>query len=284
MVFFCLLFSSPAFAGIFFRQASIEDRELILQLYNNYSEEDLNYLVTFPGEVASDFLKMDLEHKKLFVAVNDDTQAIVSVVKLFIIKESDISQILNNELRCIGPERKPVLIENFDSNLVDNRKKFFMNNFVSSSSDDAGFELNVNRQSFIYYGGAYTVPEQRGAGIQTQLLQNALEAIQPDLISDLQAFPLKRQLVFVYGQVQANSNSKGMIHVFTSFVKNIVSASDLPIELKERLTLSPQVTHQTYLSYKPLFTFNPSNQSLEVSFPEKNIGVGNLVIVSIKRK
>ena len=274
LALFCLQLPVSASAEIILKQASLQDQEAISKLYDSISAEDRGYLVIFPKEVAPQFIKRDLENHKLFIAQDDETHKILSILKLFVIKKGDLKDILEKELRCLGPSRKQLLTESFDSSFLSERSQFLgSTSLVNTGSSEASFALNTARQVFIYYGGAYTVPEGRENHLQTQLTQKALQIIQPEVKTLLNSHPNKRQIIFAYGQVEANRSSKGMIYSFSTFVKNLVSS---------KFALSRRVHHQAYLAYKPDFTFN--NQKLEVSFPEENIGAGNIVIFRVKRK
>jgi hypothetical protein len=285
MICFCLHPSSSSYAEVVFRQANSSDLKNILATYRTYSEEDRKTLVTYPEEIDESILRLDLTEKKIFLSENDKDHKLLAVLKLFIIKKSDLENILHTELRTVGAERRQIFAERLDSNLSNDRKRFLENAIpIKLNSNQSQFELNQKRQLYIYYGGAYTIPELRGTGLQTQLLYRALHHIEPDLIRFLQAHSYKKQLIYTYGQVDSNTRNKGMIQVFTDFTRNLIYSFYPNFESKKQLFLSGPVYHLGFFVYKPSFHFNHEEQKLDITFPEDGKGMSNLVILRQKRK
>ena len=285
LVFFCLQMSLSAYGSIIFRQATLDDLDAILKVYRKFSTKDRPYLVTFPenidkqtGEaVDRTFLKRDLEKNKIFIAKNDENHSILSLVKLFLVQDTDLSKILTNELNITEDNTTQILAESLDSRLSDNRD-LFLNR---PSKLDFLFKRNSEQQLFIYYGGAYTVPDQRRGGINTQLILKALESLQGALITRLQSQPLKQEVMFIYGQVADNVKSRGVIHVFTIFTKELINH----VLKQEELVMDVPVYHLGYRACKPSFKFNLSDQKLEdPSFPEEGNGMSHLLIFRLIRR
>jgi hypothetical protein len=281
IVYFFLQFSISSEASIVFRYANSGDLEAILLIQRNYTEDDRERLVTFPIEVDQQILQSSILSKKLFLAEDSKNHHIISILKLFIIHESPIDseadinktysqhlEILRDELQCLGDKSEQVLAEGFNS----------QDPLLERMTPRNKFEFNPEKQLFLYYGGAYTIPEARKKGVQTRLLEEALGLLKNELLESIPNEFETFEFILTYGQVLAAQSNKGMIPVFTSFVKSLINAS----EVQSYSILSDYVEHLGYRAFKPSFSFNPDKNNLEVHFPETSNGIGNLVIISLK--
>jgi len=207
---------------------------------------------------------------------------------MFLVKDTDAFGILKDELRTVGPDRTLLFSEHFDPLKLERRTDFLNSAFNDSSSIKSEFVFTPLLQTFVYYGGAYTLPNARKEGVQTRLLQEALALLQPQIRASFELQTTgeneskvsKQQLIFIYGQVQSSMRSKGMIHVFADFAAQIALSLKPSLDTKSNSLFA--ITHHAYLAYKPSFEMN--QQELQVSFPPENIGAGNVLILQMVQR
>jgi len=243
LVFFCLQSSISAHAVIKYRRASVDDAPRILQIYRNFSDED-------------------------------------SLLKLYVIPNEQVDGEIQGELRCVGKGREKRVDVLFDFRLVEAREQFLRSEEGRGLPLLDDFELQSDRQWFVYYGGAYVIPEKRNQKIHTCLLFEALKLLQNEIRTKFQEKSSSTsQLIFAYGQVEANIARKGMIHLFAQFVHGLVTSPQSHLALADN-----QVRHLGYKTFKPTFTYNKQTQQLNrPEFPESAEGLGNLVIFNLNR-
>ena len=65
-----------------YRIANSHDIKQILGLYNSFSEDDKNKLLVFPANTQKEIIRKNIQQKRFFVANKDESQGIVSFLKI----------------------------------------------------------------------------------------------------------------------------------------------------------------------------------------------------------
>ncbi|MBU4269422.1 hypothetical protein KJ644_04065 [Candidatus Dependentiae bacterium] len=248
LLFFCKV--NPA---VIYRLANEQDAENILNIYDNFSKEDKNKLLVFPKrEIQKKVILKNIENKFLFVVIDTDTQEIIAFLKLCILGENEILEILKNEL-CFSLESNIVSVNIFKDKL----NKYDFKNYLYADQKINNILKNSSKDClYIYHGAAYTCPEYRGRGHSTNLLKFAFEDIKNN-------FLFKTTIVLLYGQVIANLNNSYMISVFADCVSNYFESKIV------------NILHLQSIAYKPEFD---EDGALKLYKDELHEGRGNMVI------
>jgi len=264
---------TPMYADIQFRLANYFDVNQIQTLYDDFSEDDKNKLLVFPAKMQKKIIAKNIKNKRIFVAVDENTKNIISFLKLHIIDQDEIDEILDEEL-CLGLASP--LIEDccyeFSTNILNNFKlplrRILMTRRISKYLlSKTEKELIRSGKLFsclyLYHGSAYTLPLYRGKGISTNLLAYAFNTIR-------EYFFDKKHIILLYGQVNDNIHNVAMIRVFASCISNV-----FPNQTINGIKLQ----HLCCRAYKPDFD---NNGTLKIFKDEKHRGLGNMVIYSAK--
>ena len=115
---------------------------------------------------------------------------------------------------------------------------------------------------YIYYGSAYTCSDCRRCGINTELQRVAMQSIQ-------ECFKDNSFIVFLYGQVNANTDSYGMVRVFARSI-----ADEFPKQFNNEIVLH----HLRCCAYKPDFD---RDGKLTMFHDDEHKGRGNMVIYQV---
>lgn len=250
---FCL--STIVNAQITYRYATIEDTDQLLDLYKliEKNEEDRQKLLIAPIEMRKSILEKNLKAGRIFVAEED--KQIVSFMKMFIIsdKEQELLDITKKELNLQGD---PVINGSYmvRSDVINdfNYKLELDNNGMLNKSYRNFLTDGLVSCTYIYYGGAYTLPKYRKRYINTKVTQYAFKILKEDIESG--------GVVLLYGQVEANSKQVGIIKAFAQFLY----AGE-----------TVEFFHYACIAYKPELSFVDNN--LKINFPEENKGYGNMI-------
>ncbi|MBM3886571.1 GNAT family N-acetyltransferase [Candidatus Dependentiae bacterium] len=202
-----------------YERACIRDIHEILNFYDSddFTEDDEHKLVVFPQEVRRDFLSRSIRKGRIWVA--KDKTKIVGFLKLYLVDDTaEIQAILRDELRCIGKTARhkvksdmagTYVTESFGAVYDFDKKPDFQRSRIKYKYD--------SRQTYVYYGNAYTHPNYRSRGVNTALERYAFEAIKKDIADHIEQNKSK-ELFYLYGVVEDNKESFGRIRVFTEFV------------------------------------------------------------------
>lgn len=258
-----------------YRLAKLSDVDVLFEMQDTFTQDDRQRLLVFPKQVRGVILEKSITKKRIYVAVDQQSDKIVGFVKLFLIDDQDeLAEILNDELR-LG-KGAPVVdcAYHIDaSNVLDFGSKLVVQDSVLLHDEYPVVCSGGNYSCvYLYYGGAYTIPTYREQGINTKLTMFAFEQLKSDCtrILDLNRVTY---LALGYGQVEANTNQKGIIRLFADFVNNLHN-TDFASEIC--------VHHVAYRAYKPVLVFDKDKNDLVV-LPdvEENKGQGNLAVIKL---
>lgn len=279
VAFYCLFLAVSTFAGeIVYRKAAPEDLPTILEMTHTFSEEDKQLLVTYPKEIEGAAILGGIRDG-IYLAFDreQDHEKLVSMVKLYVIAEADLDSKLR-EVGAIGLNKKRELAEVFK--LTSSGNKVLQRHELLASALDLNAEVESDplrafesrieghqrkNQLFVYYGGAYTDRAYRNQQLHSKLLRYGVRSVFERDVTGL------HQLVFVYGQVKANSKSKGAIFEFADSL------------LAQGLELEPAVFHLGYFAIKPNLLYDVAAQRVREEYPPENEGVGHLVFFTLAK-
>ncbi|MCF7799769.1 hypothetical protein K9M16_02100 [Candidatus Babeliales bacterium] len=249
--------------------ATIDDITEILELQENFNDDDKSKLVIFPKEIKANILKKNITANKIFVSIDTDANKIINTIKLFIIKtQEDFLEILEElGFRSDSINKSPEeFLKNYNYQI--NRENILniieQKNILLQTNELMGLLNNFsNNCLYCYYGGAYTNPNYRNIGLNFNLIKYALNQVCPDFLVHNSIFYMS----LLFGQVEANKNNRGMVKAFTNFI----------IEHKNISYVNLQ--HLICQAFKPNFVFDETNSELKItSFCP---GEGNIVFAKI---
>lgn len=252
-----LLVSGHLKAEYTYQQAHNEHLESLLTLINTHAIHDDKNIVILPKKFRKQSLEQAIAEKKIYVTLNKDNE-VIAYKKLYIIENaSDKTNILTDELRCIGTHRQPKTASFINTNHNDTPTPFML--------DD--------QDVYIYNGGDFTHPNYRNKGINKELTHYALEQQRKKI--NLQAM---QRIILAYGLTKANAGKDGntpdrtpsIAKTFSTFIMDITNQSQ-----------DPALEHHAFKAYMP--TFDPDNQECKPRSDKHAIkGYGNLLIANLK--
>jgi GNAT superfamily N-acetyltransferase len=290
-------------AKLIYRRAQLEDLASIQQLYKTVNVEDRKKLLLFPESFQEAILINSLRKNRLFIAIDPckpvtrQATNIVSILKIFVLgayeahanedeetlnlaateAEDEKMAILCKELRAVSWNRRPII--------SINQKGFYTYPYTFTYQPDReplfkrDNRINFNhsdKQTYVYYGSAYTAPSCRGQGVSTQLERFALEEIKDEILVDIVNRRSKR-LFYIYGVVRSGASSKGRIRVFSAFVQYIKSELMLPLDTHDPVKLR----FFMFDTFKPDF-ITRGNRLIQRPDKEENAGYGCFIESSLE--
>lgn len=220
-----------------FGKATEDDIESICKLINEQTLQDSNKIVIVPIRFREAAVKSTVQQARLFVA-RDQNGTVVGYKKLFLIQNTqEREEILKNEIRCLGDG---IQLEQAGIYNPTTKKCTTIENAPINYTDDG---------IYIYNGGDFTHPEHRKLGINTKLMQTALDAIKSEVEV---AKKSTTHLTVVFGLVKENAgDSINGGRTFLILSSLIPFLQELQSEKINTLTL------HRYQAFKP--TFNPKD-------------------------
>lgn len=268
--------------------ADFNDIPQLLELINiiENDEDDRGLLVILPSASREEVLFNLIQRKRIFIAKIDGL--IISFLKFYLIDreikatrvnqtityDSELTQILVNELCCCNgvagdmASNEPSIKYHYHDVRPVNPL------FTESGCDNEKCMLHYNdfehheQQTFVYYGGAYTVQEHRGKGYGSELLKYASTSALIPIIEDIKR-RRSTEFILAYGQAEQNKTRKLMLRQFTQLISTIHAL------LGHSSATSYTIFHEIYQASVP--AFDECGNALPYSFEERP-GFGNLVI------
>jgi len=251
------------------RQAIDEDVDGVVDLINNYAEQDHQKIVLVPKKFRRDYIQDAVTKKRLFVACLGNR--IIAYKKLFCVTdEQELDDLLSNELRIKG------------TNPVVSGVCALPNLVKQNIVPEVAQLVNVMPVTYVYTGADFTYPGYRGMGINPQLTKYALNAVTETVVKEV-AQRKSTHLALINGLVFSNAGKEddllggrmgGIVRAFMPFASAVAQASGCaaPCELMM----------SRHYAFKP--TFDPEAQECK-PLPEKESvpGYGCLVACALKR-
>lgn len=273
-------------AGLTYRLATEDDLPGIQRLYRELNDDDESKLVVYPEPFRSQKLVEAIEQERIFIAVDPKKRTrqsinVVSILKAFIVEdEEERQQILSEELRCISSKTHQAIpsikgLQRIPFNYIYQ----FDEKPVLTEDPKIRYQYG-EKQTYIYFGSAYTCPDSRGKGISTELEKYALDSLKKEALADIRARRSNR-LFYIYGIVAANVESKGRIRVFSEFIQYIKAALRIPAEIDDDDNAIVVFRFFMFHSIKPTFEVKYTSRRTErlVKLPDndENAGFGCLI-------
>lgn len=253
------MFTFSILKPVEFRQATCGDIDEICGLYEKFTNDDYQKLVVFPPQIRREKIAETITHNKLFVAYDDNN--IVGFVKLFPIENVHENQnILSEELSL-----NQIPLFNGSGILTEkvigeySQQLEFSEPHISEA-ERSSLIAGAADCLYIYYGGAYTIPEYRNSCINSQLIHFALANI-------VQSQYLQKRfshIAMIYGQVEANQHKQGMIRIFAHEIMQFYSLENV------------QIFYLVCIARKPNFDFDILTEKIVIKGFER--GFGNMII------
>jgi len=264
---------TPISADIKYRLANLNDVDQILILQEQFNEDDKSKLLVFPQTMQRNIITKNIQKKHFFIAVDSETEKIISFLKLYIIEPDEVIETLDGEL-CLGLHHELIkdcyynfTVENLNNFRLPLTKidptQIITSDLISPREINLIRENKLNSTLYMYHGSAYTHPVYRGKGISTTLLQYAFDTIQEN-------FPNQNFLVLLYGQVKANANNVAMIRTFAGSISDVFS---------QESGNNFKLQHLCSKAYKPEFN---QNNELQIICDERHAGLGNMILYKVK--
>ncbi|MBS1988080.1 hypothetical protein JST56_03730 [Candidatus Dependentiae bacterium] len=264
--------TSNLYGDIVYRLARKADIDQLLRLQAAIAEsaEDSAKLVVFPEHVRYTILEEAISRGRLFVATENFD--IISFLKLYIIEsQKELHELLINELRCYQQDGAAITQSSLQTCISQTDDPTFspMHNADGSDIEVTPFKIH-HRQTFLYYGGAYTMPDKRGQRHGSLLLRNAFGLIRDNVSAHITKNK-STQLILTYGQVLANQRNTLMRR---EFVKEIPQIHNKLFTPAPRAVV---VSQYVYEACMPAFT--EEMETLPDS--EEREGCGNLIVYNL---
>lgn len=280
---------SAAQSSINYRKATIADVNALMEIYDQFDENDAHNLLLFPIEMRQDVLVGNLKKGRIFVATvkEDSDEKIVAFAKAFFVTDDEErKEIMRQEELRINP----LLVEKGSTKCLSHG----MYIISKSSINDYNQQLKLIEMSpeahdhyeqiylydapcaYVYVGGMYTIKGYRDQGINTKILRYALNSLQDEIKLHFHNNSNCKYIALLYGQVDANAHQKIQVRPFVDLVIKV--CDQMNISLDDQL----DVCYASYLSYKPEITMTSTGPQFSFNV-EKNRGRGNILLVNIRR-
>ncbi len=269
LTLFCSI-TSNIYSDVVYRLANKRDIPQLLELQKTIAQstDDRGKLVVFPEHKRESILNETIARGRLFVATED--RNIISFLKLYIIDNGshELTELLCDELRCCGENINDIELASFNKFTSQTDEPIFspMHNSDSFDESIACFQVR-QKQTFLYYGGAYTIPGKRGRRHGTLLLRNAFGMIRARVIENIK-INSSNELVLTYGQVLENQNNTLMRREFVKEIPQIHNSLTTPAP-REVL-----VYQYAYVACMPAFT----EEMRMLPDSDEREGRGNLIV------
>lgn len=248
-----------------YRRAELTDVDALLKHYENIEQasQDRQNLVVYPIEVRREALQDNIVKKRFYVAVDDESQKVIGFIKFFMIGKDELLEILCNEICCEGDSAQLV-----DQVLYLPKTDDFLNHSLGNIHNAFAPYGYHNNQVYLYYGGAYTVPEFRNQLICSNLLAHGLNAC----YNDFKNYGMS-DIVLVYGQARSAAGQKFMIKTFARCMKNHFNP----------FAVVTGIYHYRFKAFKPELIFEDGTVKVVPPLDLKNHDYGNVVIYQLNQ-
>lgn len=265
LIFLSFFACSYGSEGYTYRQASLGDLAQLVAFVKSIRKLDqdaLKKVVVFPPDFIELFVKKSIEKDQIFICISGVT--IVGYKKLFLLNDqTELEDILCNEIRCLGTNAKLV-----DYAYVDSSTRARL---VQNSTDC--FNLK-NTDLLIYTGADYVHPEFRRLGIARKMYENSLS----NTFSNI-AFELYERLVLCYGLSKYNDydiqgQQPSRTSSIVASVVGALNAFNVPYDNK--------IEHYRYQAFMPQFEVR--GKDLVLLPDERGVpGFGNVLVFNFKK-
>jgi hypothetical protein len=263
IILFCFYSTTRA---ISFRPAEIRDVDSICKLHCQFTADDYKRLVVYPQEIRRNKVINLIDNNRLFVACNNEN--IIGFIKLFVIENmQEKINILVEELALANKPYSNGRCIVGSSDLLDYARQLIFSGSGLNEETCLKLANGTNECLYIYYGGAYTIPEYRNSCVNSQLISFALDKILSTYLSIHKLNDSLKYAAFVYGQIEENQHKHGMIRRFALKI-----ICDLVLD-------KINVFHFCCVALKPNLKFNSLTQHVEISDYEP--GFGNMAVIKL---
>lgn len=272
-------------------QATIKDVAQILSIYKEIPNNDSSKIVIYPEKIRRKKLMETIRAKQLFIARSIDTNKIVSFLKIYLCNNpKTLKEILCSEIRALHVEHELISSGYYsvptNTSLDYTHSLEFNPGYMIDNQPSYGtqsprylrprrkYSFDPENQTYIYYGNAYTIPPERGHGINTLLQKFALQFIEEDVIKHIK-YHNSIALLYLYGQVNTNMTIKNSIRIFTDYTSKIRH------QLKKTIPPETLIHSFCYRAYKPVFLLDEKENLIRLPDNSKEVlagkGIGNIL-------
>lgn len=226
--------------AITLRKATLADLQGILDLLAIRNADDLRLLLWIPEPFQSWLLEQELSKERLFVAVNKDDGAIISLRKAFIVEDHDeLHELFEQNLQCTHAQRELMEHGFFNCNL-----EFFQRVHA---------HFMPNRQMlYVYIASAFTHHKHRNKWINEQLTVYAYAQLREEVRHKIRVHN-HTAIALLYCLVHENSwRTMRLVRQFFPFAQS----------MSKELGLAPaeKISFYSYKAYKPEVTISPAGE------------------------
>lgn len=302
-LFICLAFWSQLFSFLpcqlvesnhkvfALEQATIKDVAQLLSIYKAIPENDSSKIVIYPEKIRRKKMVETIRAKQLFIARSMDSNEIVSFLKIYLCDNpKTLKKILCSEIRALHVEHELISSGYYSvrtNNSLDYTHSLEFNpGYMIDSQQSHGilsprylrprkkYSFDPENQTYIYYGNAYTIPSERGHGLNTQLQKFALRFIELSVINHIKHHD-SIALLYLYGQVNTNMAIKNSIRIFTDYT------TEIRHQLKKNIPPETLIHSFCYRAYKPVFLLDEKENLIRLPDNSKEVlagkGIGNIL-------
>ena len=254
--------SSCTYGMYHYRQANEADVPTLLALLEHASNDDRNKIVILPEPFRAAALQSAIKKERLFVATTDG--AIIGYKKLFLISDQEEkNQLLQDEIRCIGPRALLTY-----AGRIDHAGQ--LHDLPPTHVDPRIYT------TCIYNGGDFTALSHRGNGVNRELTNYALRAVLHDTQEHVQTHQADA-ITMVYGLTEANAGqepgkSPDRTPSIAKSFQTFVNKMGVPVETTD---------HYRYRAFMPMF--DPASTALR-PLPDEQSIAGFGCVLSHTRK
>lgn len=272
-------------------RATAVDIPQLMALYDNFDDEDRRKLVVFPIELREQVLRSSIEKGRVFVTKSDHGE-ILSFCKAFIIDNGkDFNDIIIGELRTNTASMNSSVFR--DNGTLSAVFKYSADVAVPEPTllPHASQLIFAPNDMCVYFGGAFTMKEYRGAGVNTDLERYALKKIKEQIVNNVVEDGNRIRVVhYLYGVVEDNYHDRETRHMhfarfrtFTELTRNLSIALDCsaaPQDGRDGLAMLNYEFH-AFRAYKPSFYMNGTSLCvLPDEHPATQAGAGYGCVIS----
>lgn len=223
------------------------DIDNIANIIDKEAQKESKRLVILPKKFQKDILKKTITNNRLFVAkdISGKDNPIAGYKKLFILDGDEKEEVLRDEIRCVG--QLPVCQAN-----ITQKSEFGESISRSKVKSDYCDTLAI------YTGGDYTLPEFRGKGVNSKLIDFALKSLKPEILEKIKDKKIKF-LSLVYGITKFNcgkvpgDKEDRSYHIAKAFIEFIKS---LNAQVDNFSADNIVLNYKRYPSFMPTFDYN----------------------------
>jgi hypothetical protein len=254
--------SKKTAGNVICRCATQDDVAKLLAFQSKFKEEFEKTVVVFPEPYQRQFLQKSIAKWRIFIAVDTQNDAVVAQIKVCIIDDpQELTDMLYDELRCVGEQRKLIESGIFDSAF----------NFAPSEREQ--FELN-KKTLYLTTGAAFTHPAYRGNKINIQLKRYAFSQLK-DVMRQKICTQGYTALAWVYGLVDENKQRTDV--VLRQFFPLGQSISRLLGQ-----TPTTTISFFAYKTYKPVFGITADGVLIKLPNEPSRHGRGCILLYALR--